>query len=228
MAFAGFPPAAFSFLAALDADNSKATFEARRSEYDDALLEPAKDLVVDLGEELRTRVSTAIHADPRVNGSIFRINRDIRFSKDKTPYKTHLDLFFWEGAGRSRERPGLFVRITPQTVLLGSGMHRFDGPLLERYRLAVLDERSGEALAHAVDRVLAAGAELGGSTYRRVPSGLAADHPRAELLKHSALYAHQEWPLPAEVGSAAFVDWCAVRLEPLAPIHRWLSDTVFR
>jgi uncharacterized protein (TIGR02453 family) len=227
MAFTGFPSAAFSFLEALATDNSKRTFDAHRVAYDDALIGPARELVADLGGELQARVSPTIQADPRVGGSIFRINRDTRFSKDKTPYKTHLDLFFWEGEGRSRECPGMFLRLTPSTVLLGAGFHHFDPPRLARFRAAVVDETSGRALERALSSVRDAGAAIGGETYKRVPAGFDGSHPRAGLLLHSALFAYSESPLPSEVASGAFVGWCAGRLERMAPVHLWLRDTVF-
>jgi uncharacterized protein (TIGR02453 family) len=227
MAFTGFPRAAFSFLEALEADNSKNTFEARRDAWEDALLAPARELVADLGAELQARVSPGIHADPRVNGSIFRINRDTRFSKDKTPYRTHLDVFFWEGEGRSRECPGLFFRMTPRAIVLGAGMHGFDAPLLARYRAAVADERSGRALERAVASVREAGFELGGEAYKRVPAGFDEAHPRADLLRHGALYAVRESRLPREVSSGAFVGWCAERLAAASPVHTWIRSELF-
>jgi uncharacterized protein (TIGR02453 family) len=105
MPFEGFPPEGLAFLAGLAEHNEKAWFDAHRAEYERGLLEPARDFVDAIGPELEA-VHPGIHADPRVNGSIMRINRDTRFSKDKRPYKTHLDLWFWEGEGPSRMRPG--------------------------------------------------------------------------------------------------------------------------
>jgi uncharacterized protein (DUF2461 family) len=124
VAFTGFSADGLRFLAGLAANNDKAWFDANRVAYDDGLIEPARELVVDVGERLAAFVPD-INAEPRVNGSIFRINRDLRFSKDRRPYKEHLDLMWWRGAGRSRERPGFFFRLTPATLLLGAGMHRF-------------------------------------------------------------------------------------------------------
>src|SRR5579862_1483254 len=105
--FEGFPRSGLEFLSGLAANNNKAWFEEHRNEYEKCLLEPAKDLVVDLGSKLQDQVSPNIQADPRFNGSIMRISRDIRFSKDKSPYKNWLGLWFWEGGPRrSMESPG--------------------------------------------------------------------------------------------------------------------------
>ena len=222
MTFTGIAPEGFAFLEALEADNSKRTFEANRSAWEGGLLEPAKELVLELGEELRRRVSGGIHADPRVNGSIFRINRDTRFSKDKTPYKTHLDLFFWEGEGRSRECPGFFVRLTPRAIVLGAGVHHFAPAQLDRFREAVAADRSGDELETALAAVRKAGLEVGSEGYKRVPPGWPSDHPRAVLLRHDGLVAWREESLPKAAASGRLVGWCAERLERAAPVHRWL------
>ena len=226
-AFAGFPREGLEFLAGLAADNTREYFDGHRDTYQSALLQPAKDFVVALGEELRARVSPGIRVEPRINGSILRINRDTRFSSDKRPYKEHLDFWFWEGEGPSRERPGLFVRLRPATVVLGAGMHRFEPPALAAYRAAVADESTGRALEDALlDATGLRGVTVGGLTYKRVPRGVESDHPRADLLRHGALYVSGEWKLPRTVSGPAFVGWAAERLERLAPVERWLTATL--
>jgi uncharacterized protein (TIGR02453 family) len=224
-AFTGFPPEGLAFLEGLARDNTKAYFDAHRTTYESALLEPAKGFVVALGEELHARVSPAIRAEPRVNGSILRINRDTRFSADKVPYKEHLDIWLWEGDGPSRERPGFFVRLCPATVTIGVGMHRFERPALEAYREAVGEERTGRELEAALSRAteLPDVAVGGGDGYKRVPGGYGPDHPRAELLRHNALYVSGEWDLPAESSGPGFAPWVAERLEYMAPVERWLT-----
>lgn len=227
--FSGFPQAGLDFLRGLAADNSKTYFDAHRSTYDKDLMEPAKAFVVAVGDELRRRVSPGIHAEPKVNGSIFRINRDTRFSKDKTPYKTGLDLIFWEGPGRSREMPGFYFRLAPadEAVYWGAGMHGFPKDALGPYRDAVADDKSGTALVNAIDAVERTGATVGGADgWKRVPKGYDAESPRADLLRHNGLFAGTDEPIPGEARSAAFAPWLAERLAPLAPIHRWLLDNV--
>ena len=90
-----------------------------------------------------------------------RINRDIRFSKDKSPYKDHLDLWFWSGDRKGWDCSGFFFRLTPARLMLGAGIHGFAPPTLARYRSAVLDPKRGEALARAVAAVRKAGYEVG-------------------------------------------------------------------
>jgi len=223
-AFAGFPREGLEFLEGLAKDNTREYFEIHRDTYQSALLQPAKDFVVALGEELRARVSPAIRAEPRINGSILRINRDTRFSADKRPYKEHVDFWFWEGDGPSRERPGLFIRLRPATVTLGAGMHRFEPPVLAAYRAAVADEATGRALESAITEATGLrGVTVGGAQYKRVPREFGADHPRADLLRHGALYVSGDWKLPRSVSGAAFVGWAAEKLERMAPVERWLT-----
>ena len=222
--FAGFPRVGLDFLAGLAEDNTRAYFDAHRDVYESALLRPAKAFVVALGEQLRTRVSPGLRAEPRINGSILRINRDARFSSDKRPYKDHLDFWFWEGDGPSRAYPGLFMRLRPATVMLGAGMHRFEPAALAAYRVAVISDDMGPALEDALAAATAGrGAAVGGLSLKRVPRGFDAEHPRAELLRHGALYVGGEWKLPRAASGPAFVGWTADRLERIAPVERWLA-----
>jgi uncharacterized protein (TIGR02453 family) len=139
--FEGFRPEALGFLAELGKNNTCEWFHAHKHEYESLLLEPARDLVVALDEELR-EFAPDVNADPRVNGSIFRIARDTRFSKDKRPYKDHLDLWFW--IGDRKRGPGFWFRLEPSGLILGSGKHSFDKGQLERYRRNVVAERGAE------------------------------------------------------------------------------------
>ena len=224
MAFDGFPDEAFSFLKGLAEDNSKDWFQANRKAYEKGLMDPAKAFVTALGERL-TGLDPAIVAEPRVNGSIFRINRDVRFSKDKTPYKTHLDLWFWHGEGRTTARSGFYFRMFHDRLLLGAGCHTFSKEQLAAYREAVAEAPWGDRAAAIVAGLRGlGGVDVGGLHYKRVPRGLDPEHRHVELLKHNALFAGIEMPLPAEAGSAAFADWCLERFRPLAPLHQLMVE----
>lgn len=222
MGFDGFPPGALDFLAGLARNNDRAWFADHRDDYEQLVLEPARDLVVAVGEELDRRGVT-VHAEPRVNGSILRINRDTRFSKDKSPYKSYLDLWFWQGAVPSRLCPGFFFRLEPDGLALGAGRHHFEPPLLARYREAVADQERGAALVQAVERVEAAGYEIGNRGYKRMPAGYAADGRRADLLLHDGLFGYVHLrPVPPEAHTAELPAFCAGRFAELAPVQHWL------
>src|SRR5207247_274527 len=140
--FAGFPPETFKFLARLAENNHKEWFETHRPEYQRYYVGAALDFIEAFGPRLQA-VDPAIKFEPKINGSLFRINRDIRFSTDKTPYKTNLDMWFWKGEQKGWDTPGLFFRMSPDSLVLGAGLHHFDKPLLEAYREAVADPETG-------------------------------------------------------------------------------------
>ena len=223
MTFAGFPKQATRFLSGLRDNNDKAWFEAHRPDYEQALLVPAVGFIEALAPRLR-KLDPELQAEPRVNGSILRINRDVRFSKDKSPYKDHLDLWFWTGDRKGWDSSGFFFRLAPDRLLLGAGMHQFAAVVLPRYRAAVLDTRRGTALAAIVGRLRKAGYVVGTESYKRMPPGVPADHPRAALLRHGGLSAAWEGRLPRELGTPAFVPFAAKHFAALAPLHRWLRS----
>lgn len=220
-AFDGFPSQTVEFLKGLRANNSKAWLDAHRADYEAGYVEPAKRFVEACGRAL-IAFAPQVQAEPRVLGSIFRINRDIRFSKDKTPYKDHLDLWFWEGE-RKNPRSGLFFRLTRNRLILGAGVHKFDSPRLARYRRALADPKSAAALEKAVAAVAEAGLGLGGEHYKTTPRELADASPAiARLARFNALHAMLDTDHPRELPTAQFADWCAERFAATLPVHRWL------
>jgi uncharacterized protein (TIGR02453 family) len=183
---------------------------------------PAKLFVAAMGERLRSIVP-GIVAVPAVNKSIFRINRDTRFSLDPSPYKTNLGLYFWDGARSRMESAGFYVGLEPPDIMLGGGMYVIPDALLGRYRKAVVDPKRGAELAKIVAALRAIpGCAVEGAHYKRVPAGFDPGHNNAELLKHKGLYAGFGTKVPEEFFSADFVDYCMERFEPVAPLHRWL------
>ncbi|MEZ4230411.1 MAG: DUF2461 domain-containing protein [Polyangiaceae bacterium] len=221
--FPGFSRETIDFLQGLAEHNDKAWFDAHRGDYEAHYLEPAKAFVSALAPILQ-KWRPEIHAEPRVNGSIFRINRDLRFSRDKSPYKHHLDLWFWEGGGRSFSCPGLFFRLLPGELILGAGLHRMDKDLLRKYRAAILDETRAKPLARLLAKAEGAGYTVGGRNLSRVPRGLPLDHPRADLLRHDGLTLMLEVPLPRELHTADFPKFCASHFKAMLPLHSWLVD----
>jgi uncharacterized protein (TIGR02453 family) len=218
--FTGFPREGLDFLAELPS-HDKDWFAANRAPYDACVAAPAKVFVDALGERLQDEISPAIVVQPKVNGAIAPINRDVRFSADKTAYKDHLLLKWWEGENK-KLAPTLYVRLSSVSVGFGSGT-MFDS--IDRWREAVDDEKTGAALVAALHE-LAAGRELevAGAELKRVPAPYDADHPRADLLRHKMFQARWSEPLPDSVSDAEFVDWCAERLVAAADVHRWLVD----
>ena len=223
--FSGFDPAALEFLRNLGEHNDRVWFEAHRADYEVLLLLPARELVIALGERL-AKVAPGVRADPRVNGSILRINRDTRFSNDKRPYKTHLDLWLWEGDGPSRGSSGFFLRIEADRVGYGAGMHHFEKDTLAAYRSAVDDPKRGPALVRAAKTAADSGVQVGREQWKRVPAPYAADHPRGEYLRYGGMVAGTREEIPAELFTPTFPAWCVERFRPLRPLQKWVAQAV--
>ncbi len=222
--FRGFGPKTTKFLRDLGRHNEKAWFDAHRREYEQYYLEPAKAFVEAVGPKLQ-KLAPNLVWEPRVNSSIFRVNRDIRFSKDKTPYKDHIDLWFWEG-NRKTAPSGFFLRIRDKTVHLGAGSHGFSKEALASYRTQLNDADAAKSLASLVKRLERAGYEVGGKTYKKAPAGFIGNAAAADLVLHSALWAGVERKLPPELASSKFATYCVREWRKLAPLHRWLMDHV--
>src|SRR5437764_10108719 len=102
MSFGGFPRGLLAFLRELREHNQREWFQAHYDEYQACLVVPARAFVQAIAEPIKRDLGEDVHADPRIGGSILRLSRDVRFAKDKTPYRTNLDLWFWQGGGASR------------------------------------------------------------------------------------------------------------------------------
>ncbi len=225
--FKGFPKDIIPFLEELKAYNSKVWFEENRDRFNESVLEPAKAFIDAMGLRLG-EFSSHYHALAKVDGSIFRLHRDVRFSKDKSPYKTHLGMFIWEGGRPKMECPGLYVHIEPPTLFIGGGLYRFPKPLLLAYRDSVMHPKHGEQLVEIIDELRKWELTIGGEFYKRVPSGFDKEHERADLLKYAGLHAGVEVPLPRQLHTGEFVEYVTETYRPILPLHRWLLEMIQR
>lgn len=165
-------PAARSFYTRLNANNTKAWWHDNKSEYDETLKAPATALIADIAARLET-----LHGDP-FKGKIFRPHRDVRFSKDKRPYNTHLHLL-WSLDG-VENGPGWFFGVSPDYVRIGWGWMGWTPAQIATWRDAV-------TLTKIPQRIDAVGAELSEPQLKRIPSGFDKDHPHAEHLRRKSL-----------------------------------------
>lgn len=224
--FEGFQKQSLTFLRSLAAHNNKVWFEDHRNDYNRFILEPAQRFVGDFGSRLQ-KLSPDIIADPRIDRSIFRLYRDTRFSKDKTPFKTHLGIVCWTGSGSRTESPCFYFHLEPGRLLLCAGIHTFPGEMLSVYRNAVADKKSGPALSRIVQKIETAGPyTFFGEHYKRVPRGFDPDHPRAQLLKFSGFGACCSTKVPAALFSKSLLDNCERHARAMWPINRWLEKYI--
>jgi uncharacterized protein (TIGR02453 family) len=197
--------------------------------YETYYLAPALAFIEAIGPRMQAGLPGEVQYEARVNGSLFRINRDVRFSKDKTPYKNHIDMWFWQGERKGWESPGYYMRLLPDEMILGAGMHSFSKDGLEAFRRAVLDEERGAALETVVIAVESGGKyRLGGEARKTVPRGFDPEHRRARFLRFEGLNANVEGPIPPESASIAFVDYCMGHFKSLSPVNEWLATVIRR
>lgn len=220
--FTGFPEETLQFFRGLTRHNDKPWFEAHRRDYDDHVIAPARAFVSAMGPRLQKKVP-GIQADPRTNKSIFRINRDTRFSKDKRPYKTNLAIMFWEGDRPRMECPCFYFHLEADQLMLGGGIYLFQPDQLAEFRRSVDDGRLAGQLERALKGQVKRSCQATHiEAYKKVPKGYSPDHPRADLLKLKGLTLGEETAIPAALHSARLLDYAMKRYEKMVPLHRWL------
>jgi uncharacterized protein (TIGR02453 family) len=171
MAFSGIPIAALDFYEDLEADNSKSYWTAHKHIYDSSVKEPIEALSLELADEFGP-------------GKFFRPYRDVRFSKDKRPYKDHQGVYFAD----SRR----YFHISAAGLFVGGGYYEMASDQVARFRRAVDEDITGVRLQAAIQATTKAKLEVSGEQLIRVPSGFAKDHPREALLRRKSLAARRE------------------------------------
>ncbi|MGY1718861.1 MULTISPECIES: DUF2461 domain-containing protein [unclassified Blastococcus] len=210
MTFDGFPDEGLVFYEGLEADNSKAYWTAHRADYDAHVRAPMTALVEELAPEFGT-------------AKVFRPYRDVRFSHDKTPYKTH------QGAVVNPEGRGAgawYVQISADGLSVSGGAWRLESDQVARYRRAVADPVQGPRLEAEVSRLRTAGWEIEGDRLVRVPAGYSAADPRIELLRHKALHATRRWTPEDWLHTREAVDRVRAAWRDLGRLNAWLADNV--
>ncbi len=204
MQFSGWPAEALDFFDGLEADNSRSYWLAHKPVYEDVVRAPMLALLATLAPEFGP-------------GTIFRPYRDVRFSKDKTPYKTGIGASLRDG----------YVELSARGLAAGRGMYVMAPDQLERYRRAVADDVQGAALER-VDAALAKkGLHLQGrDVLRTAPRGYDRDHPRIELLRFKGVIVWKAWEVEPWLGTAAASKRVATFFRAAAPLDEWLATNV--
>ncbi len=224
--FNGFSKKTVKFFKDLEVNNKRVWFDENRDIFDDHVMLPATLFVNEMGEKLKS-LSSDIVADPRRDKSIFRINKDTRFSKYKTPYKTHLGIYFWEGEGKKLENPGFYFQCDARTIMYGVGMHIFTKEHLKKYRDAIVDKKLGNELNQIIKKITKNDDyKLGWVKYKKVPSGYDKEHPNADLLLYGGIGFTYEKKIPKEFSSDDFADYTFKIFNDLSPIFLWVKKVL--
>jgi uncharacterized protein (TIGR02453 family) len=205
MAFRGWPAEALEFYEGLEADNSAAYWNAHKAVYEQKVHAPMAALLAELEAEFGA-------------GKIFRPYRDVRFSADKSPYKTAI--------AANLERGG-YLQLSANGLAAGNGMYMMDTAQLDRYRRAVDNDKTGEELQARLSRIAGKGIDVGGhEQLKSAPRGYPRDHPRIDLLRHKGVVAWKQWPAAAWLGTAAAKRRVVDFLRVSQPLNDWLDTHV--
>ena len=210
MTFEGFPDEGLVFYEGLEADNSKTYWTQHKPVYDASVRSPLQALLDEVAPDFGT---------PKV----FRPYRDVRFSHDKTPYKTHQGAVVHpDGAGAG----SWYVQVSAEGLFVAGGCWRLESDQVARYRRAVAEAVQGPRLEAEVARLSAAGWAIDGERLTRVPSGYAADAERLELLKHKALHATRRWEPADWLHDRRALDIVRDAWRDLRTLNAWMADNI--
>lgn len=205
VAFTGIPFAALDFYEDLEADNSKPFWTAHKHIYDEQVKAP----LVELANELEREFGAP---------KFFRPYRDVRFAKDKTPYKDHQGVYFAE----TRR----YLHVSAAGMYASGGIYEMASDQVGRYRRAVADDIAGGMLETAIASARKAKLVVSGQQLTRVPSGFDQDHPRAELLRHKSLYATRDFGCPDWLQTPKAKTELVKAWRAMQPLVNWLDKHV--
>ena len=218
-----FSPELFEFLRELAANNDREWFAANKARYVAEVQEPALAFVEDIGMRL-PEVSRHLVADARTQGgSLFRIYRDVRFSKDKSPYKTHVGIQFRHAHAREAETPGFYLHLEPGSVFLGCGIWHPGRDALHAIRTAMA-ARPSRWQAVIDDPTFGQRFRLGGESLKRAPAGFDPEHPLIEELKRKDFIAVADLT-EADATAGGFLDQFLELGSEADAFMRFLCDT---
>lgn len=210
------------FLEDIRNNNNKVWFEAHRDEYESLILEPSRRFVVEMGEHLQALVPT-INAIPKINASLFRIYRDVRLSKDKTPLKSRIGIVFWRGGGKRLQSASFYIHFSPDELLVASGIRGFSKDSLAGYREYIKDERHAAALEAIMIDLKSKGFHFPTPHYKRYPRGFDKTSPYAHLSLYAAMFAYKQFEPKMIYHDSIIEDLYAV-YEELLPLFEWIYE----
>ncbi|MCS3780754.1 DUF2461 domain-containing protein [Tsukamurella ocularis] len=206
MSFTGFPEAALDFYDDLEADNSKIFWDAHKEVYKTAVAAPMAALTEELADEFGA-------------AKIFRPYRDVRFSKDKAPYKTHQGAFIGVGPAT-----GYYLQIGAPGVRVGAGFYEASPTRLAAFRKAIDNDLYGPALEQVIAKLRRKGWEIGGETLKTSPRGWDADHPRIDLLRHKSLSAMRDYGFEEIIHTPKLVPQIRKHWRETSALLDWLVE----
>jgi uncharacterized protein (TIGR02453 family) len=219
-----FSQATLTFLDELAANNDRTWFEANKSRYESQVREPALDFIEAMGAQLSS-FAPHFRADPRkIGGSLMRVYRDTRFSRDKTPYKTNVGIQFRHELGKDVHAPGFYLHISTDECFLAVGCWHPDSYALGRIR-DLIAEKPEKWFAARDDEQFVAHWTLSGDSLKRAPRGYAVDHAALDDLKRKDFIGIAPLSL-REVATPGLVELAGAQFAAASPFMKFLCDAI--
>lgn len=213
------------FLKRLSKNNNREWFYSHKHDYEKNFLLPAKMVVIELGYFLKEYFPNLV-VEPEVNKSIFRLNRDTRFSKDKKPYKTNLGIYFWEGKKKKLESSGFYFHIEPKTFLIAVGFYIFPPEILKRYRETLIQLTKNSELYKIINKLQKKGYSIEEKKFKRLPKGFTPKHPFAELSTFGGLYAMFETNDLEQFKEKDIIEFSKPIMKDMMALHKWITENL--
>lgn len=222
--FSGFGSDTLAFLSELAANNDRSWFGENKTRYESSVREPALAFIEAVAPGLRRVSKHFVASSRRSGGSLMRIYRDTRFSRNKAPYKTNIGIQFRHELGKDVHAPGFYVHVAPGHSFVGAGIWRPDADALDAIRARIAD--APHAWRRARDaRPFAERFELAGEQLKRMPRGYSADHPMADDLKRKDFIGVCEYEI-GDITEPEFIDYVLARFIEAKPLMRFLCGAL--
>lgn len=221
--FTGFPDEGIRFLRTLKRNNNRPWFEKNRETYETQVKLPMQSLIVDLQPHMKS-LAPEFEADPK--RSLFRIYRDVRFSKDKRPYKTHVAAqFVFRGGPKGKSGAGFYLHVEPGEVYIGAGSYMPESDQLKKIRKAIAEKPQEFKRVVNNASFKRRFKRIEGEKLTRVPAGFEPDHPMAEWLRQKQFFVWLEFP-ESVAKTGRFVGKVAEIFEDAYPLVKFLNDAI--
>ncbi len=223
MEFGGFSQEALDFLNEIKENNNKEWFEANKYRYEALILKPSRNFVQEMGEHLQALVPT-INAHPKVNGSLFRIYRDIRFSKDKTPIKTKIGIIFWQGSSKRMQSSSFYMHFDKDKLFIAVGIRGFNSQTLQKYRDFIKEEKNAKSLCVIIEQLEKKGYTFPKPKYKRLPNTFDKSYPFGKLALYDSMFAYLEVKHPEQFFTVDLCDWAYEHYQNLFSLQQWVYE----
>ena len=221
--FKGFDHKFFAFFKELADNNNREWFEANKARYDNDVAVPLLAFIEAMQPHL-AKITPHFVANPRkTGGSMFRVYRDVRFSKDKRPYKTHGACQFRHELGKDAHAPGFYVHLEPGQIFFGGGIWMPPSDTLKRIRDGIAEDQASWKKATKGKKISELFGEIHGDALSRPPKGFAADHPMIEDIKRKSFFLMRK-ASPSLAAKPGFVEETAKTFKAASPLMRFLCD----